>query len=297
VIHTSSHEIGQIYIPGVNWILMLCTIGLVLGFHTSDNLAAAYGVAVTATMIITTILAFIVARRLWHWPLAVALLVTAAFLAVDLAFFGANIVKVADGGWFPLVVGLVVYTLMSTWHKGREQIAAELSRGALPFDEFANHLRPGSPIRVPGAAIFMSRDSISTPTALLHNLKHNKVLHEKVVLLSIVNEEIPQVPNKERVRLEDLGKGFYRLTARYGFMENPSVPEVLELARAKGIDLPPMSSTFFLSRETLIPSQRKVFSRWREQLFAVMVRNAVRPTDFFRIPPNRVIELGMQVKL
>ena len=297
IIHTSSHEIGQIYIPGVNWILMVCTIGLVLGFRSSDNLAAAYGVAVTATMVITTVLAFVVARRLWHWPLPVALLVTVAFLTVDLAFFGANIVKVEGGGWFPLVVGIVVYTLMSTWQKGREQIAAELSRGALPFEEFAAALKPGAPIRVPGAAIFMSRDAVSTPIALLHNLKHNKVLHEKVVLLSIVNEEFPQVPRKERVRLDDLGKGFYRLTARYGFMENPNVPEVLELARAKGIDLPPMSSTFFLSRETLIPSQRRVLSRWREHLFSLMVRNAVRPTDFFRIPPNRVIELGMQVKL
>jgi KUP system potassium uptake protein len=297
IIHTSSHEIGQIYIPGVNWLLMVATIGLVLGFRSSDRLAAAYGVAVTATMVITTVLAFVVARRLWHWPLAVAGLVTVAFLAVDLAFFGANIVKVADGGWFPLVVGIVVYSLMSTWQKGREQIAAELSRGALPFVDFTTNIRPGSPARVPGAAVFMSRDSVATPTALLHNLKHNKVLHEKVVLLSILNEEFPQVPAKEKVEVEDLGQGFYRIRARYGFMENPSVPEVLELAREKGIDLPPMSSTFFLSRETLIPSNRPGLARWRERLFGIMARNAVRPTDFFRIPPNRVIELGMQVKL
>jgi KUP system potassium uptake protein len=297
IVHTSLHEIGQIYIPGVNWILMLATIGLVLGFRSSDNLAAAYGVAVTTTMVITTCLAFVVARRLWHWPLAVAVLVTTAFLTVDLAFFGANIVKVADGGWFPLVVGVVVYSLMSTWQKGRQQIAAELSRGALPFEQFAASLRPGSPIRVPGAAVFMARDEVATPVALLHNLKHNKVLHERVVLLTIFALEIPQVPAKERVRVQDLGKGFYRITARYGFMENPSVPEVLELARAQGIDLSPMTTTFFLSRETLLPSKPGGLSRWREHLFAVMVRNAVRPTDFFRIPPNRVIELGMQVKL
>jgi KUP system potassium uptake protein len=294
IVHTSLHEIGQIYIPGVNRVLMFATIGLVLGFRSSDKLAAAYGVAVTATMVITTVLAFILARRVWHWPLWAAGLVTVGFLIVDLAFFGANIVKVADGGWFPLVVGFVVYSLMSTWQKGRQQIAAELSRGALPFAEFVAHLRPGSPIRVPGAAVFMARDPVATPTALLHNLKHNKVLHERVVLLTILSEEIPQVPRRERVRLEELGKGFYRVTARYGFMEAASIPEVMELARAQGLDLPPMSATFFLSRETLIPSQR---SGWRERLFSVMVRNAVRPTDFYRIPPNRVVELGMQVKL
>jgi KUP system potassium uptake protein len=297
IIHTSSHEIGQIYIPGVNWILMLATIGLVLGFRSSDNLAAAYGVAVTTTMVITTLLAFVVARRLWHWRLPAALLVTALFLAVDLAFFSANIVKVADGGWFPLVVGVVVFTLMSTWQKGRQTIATELSRGALPFEDFAASLRPGSPIRVPGAAIFMARDEVATPVALLHNLKHNKVLHERVVLLTIHALEIPQVPAKERVRVDDLGKGFFRIVARYGFMENPSVPEVLELARAKGIDLSPMTTTFFLSRETLLSSNKKGLARLRELLFAVMIRNAVRPTDYFRIPPNRVIELGMQVKV
>ncbi|HTQ80080.1 MAG TPA: potassium transporter Kup [Thermoanaerobaculia bacterium] len=297
IIHTSSHEIGQIYIPGVNRILMLATIGLVLGFHSSDRLASAYGVAVTATMVITTILAFILARRVWHWPLWIAGLITLGFLTVDLAFFGANVFKVADGGWFPLAVGLAVYSLMSTWQKGREQIASELSRGALPFSEFVAHVKPGSPHRVPGAAIFMSRDPVATPIALLHNLKHNKVLHEKVVLLTVLSDEIPQIPRKERVRLEDLGKGFFRLTARFGFMENPSVPEVMELARAQGLDLPPMSATFFLSRETLIPSRRSGWLAWREKLFAVMARNAVRPNDFYRIPPNRVIELGMQVKL
>src|SRR5262249_42300761 len=186
---------------------------------------------------------------------------------------------------------------MSTGQKGRPRTAAEPARGALPFAEFVSHLKPGSPYRVPGAAVFMSRDPVATPTALLHNLKHNKVLHEKVVLLTIMNEEIPQVPRKERVRLDDLGKGFYRLTARYGFMEKPSIPEGMELARAKGPDLPPMTATFFLSRESLLPSRRRGLAGWRERLFSVMARNAVRPTDYFRIPPNRVIELGMQVKL
>jgi len=273
---------------------MLATIGLVLGFRSSDRLAAAYGVAVTATMVITTLLAFVLARRVWRWPLWVAGLVTVGFLAVDLAFFGANIVKVADGGWFPLIVGFAVYSLMSTWQRGRQQIAAELSRGALPFAEFVTHLRPGTPHRVPGAAVFMSRDPVATPTALLHNLKHNKVLHEKVVLLTILSAQIPAVPRKERVKVEELGKGFFRVTARYGFTENPSVPEVMELARAQGLDLPPMTATFFLSRETLLPTPRW---GWRERLFAIMARNAVRPTDFYRIPPNRVVELGMQVRL
>jgi len=297
IVHTSSQEIGQIYIPGVNWILMAATIGLVLGFRTSSNLAAAYGVAVTATMIITTVLAFFVARRLWHWSLWLAGLVTAGFLAVDLSFFGANMVKVADGGWFPLLVGILVYTLMSTWQRGRQILADEVLRGALPFDSFVASVRPGSPPRVPGTAVFMSRDPHSTPTALLHNLKHNKVLHERVVLLTALSEEIPQVPDDDRVEVEALGNEFYRLVARYGFMENPGVPEVLDLARAKGLDLDMMTTTFFMSRETLLPSKQPGMAPWRERLFGVMARNALRPTDYFRIPPNRVIELGMQVRL
>jgi KUP system potassium uptake protein len=297
IVHTSEEEIGQIYIPSVNWLLMICTIGLVLGFRESTALAAAYGVAVTATMVITTLLAEVVARRLWGWSPALVYPVAAFFLVIDCSFFGANIIKVADGGWFPLVVGLSIYTLLSTWKKGRSILAERLAKGALPFEEFIKTVTPTSPPRVPGTAAFMSRDSDATPTALLHNLKHNKVLHEKVILLSVVTEEIPYVAPEERVQVTDLGKGFYRVISHYGFLQNPGVPDVVEQARIKGLDLNVMHTTFFLSRETLIPSKKPGMAIWREKLFSLMSRNALRPTDFFRIPPNRVVEMGLQVRL
>ena len=297
IIHTSEEEIGQIYIPSINWLLMLSTIGLVLGFQKSTNLAAAYGVAVTATMAVTTLLAEVVARRLWGWSPAIVIPGAILFLAADLSLFGANIIKIADGGWFPLVVGLVVYTLLSTWKKGRSILSERLKKGALPFSEFIATVTPTSPSRVPGTAVFMSRDPESTPTALLHNMKHNKVLHERVVLLTVMTEEFPYVEVDDRVRVEDLGKGFFRVIARYGFLQNPGVSEVVDLTKAKGLDLNVMSTTFFLSRETLIASKKPGMAIWREKLFSLMVRNAQRPTDFFRIPPNRVVELGMQVQL
>ncbi|MFL6200855.1 MAG: potassium transporter Kup, partial [Thermoanaerobaculia bacterium] len=297
IIHTSEEEIGQIYIPSINWLLMISTIGLVLGFQRSTNLAAAYGVAVTATMAVTTLLAEVVARRLWGWSPLIVIPGAVFFLAGDLGLFGANIIKVLDGGWFPLAVGLVVYTLLSTWKKGRSILSERLKKGALPFSEFIGTVTPTSLPRVPGTAVFMSRDPESTPTALLHNLKHNKVLHEKVVLLTVMTEEFPYVEEDDRVRVEDLGKGFFRVIARYGFLQNPGVSEVIDLIKTKGLDLNVMNTTFFLSRETLIPSKQPGMALWREKLFAVMSRNAQRPTDFFRIPPNRVVELGMQVRL
>jgi KUP system potassium uptake protein len=297
IVHTSTTEIGQIYIPSVNWLLMFSTFGLVIGFQKSTNLAAAYGVAVTTTMVITTLLAYVVARRLWNWSFAAVAPVAAFFLLIEGSFFGANIIKVPDGGWFPLLIGLIVYTLMATWKKGRAILAERLQQGALPFEQFVETVRPDSPPRVPGTAIFMARDPNATPTALLHNLKHNKVLHSRVILLSLQNEEIPHVSSEERLEIQDMGKEFYRVIAHYGFMENPRVPDVLERLREKGVQLDIMSTTFFLSRETLIPSKRPGMALWREKLFALMSRNALRPTDFFRIPANRVVEMGMQVKL
>jgi KUP system potassium uptake protein len=297
IVHTSQEEIGQIYIPSVNWILMLATIGLVLGFQQSTALAAAYGVAVTATMAITTLLAYMVARHLWGWRFSVVAPVALFFLLIDLAFFGANVVKIADGGWFPLAMGLIIYTLLSTWKKGRTILGERLLKGALPFEQFIETITPASPPRVPGIAVFMSRDPNATPTALLHNLKHNKVLHERVILLTVLTEEVPYIPPEERIQIADLGKGFYRIVARYGFLQNPGVPDVIEGAEAAGLQLNLMQTTFFLSRETLIPSRKPGMAIWREKLFALMTRNALRPTDFFRIPPNRVVELGMQVRL
>jgi KUP system potassium uptake protein len=297
IVHTSEEEIGQIYIPGVNWLLMVASIGLVLGFRESTRLAAAYGIAVTLAMVITTNLAYAIARGHWGLRRRAALPVYMAFLAIDLAFVCANVLKIADGGWFPLAVGLSIYTLMSTWKSGRELLSQRLARGAVPFEEFVKTIQPGSPPRVPGTAVFMSRDPVATPAALLHNLKHNKVLHERVVLLTLLTEEVPSVPPEKRAEVTDLGNGFYRLCARYGFLQSPGVPDVVERARAQGLDLQTMHTTFFLSRETLIPSRKRGLAIWREKLFWLMARNAVRPTDFFRIPPNRVVELGMQIRL
>jgi KUP system potassium uptake protein len=297
IVHTSGQAIGQIYIPSVNWFLMFSACGLVLVFRKSTNLAAAYGVAVTTTMVITTILAYVVARRLWGWsPWALAP-VAAFFLIAEGSFFGANIVKVWDGGWLPLTVGAVIYTVMATWKKGRQILGERLAKDALPMEQFVANVQPDSPPRVPGTAIFLSRDPRGTPTALLHNLKHNKVLHSKVIVLSLQTEEIPTVPPDERIQLEPMGKGFYRLIAHYGFMQDPGVPDVLAQLKKQGLELELMSTTFFLSRETLIPSKKPGMAIWRERLFALMSRNAQRPTEFFRIPANRVVELGMQVRL
>ena len=297
IVHTSGREIGQIYIPSINWTLMLATFGLVIGFRESTNLAAAYGVAVTATMVITTILAYVVARHVWGWRRALVAPVAAFFLLVDGSFFGANIIKVEDGGWFPLLVGIGVYTLMTTWKRGRKILADRLQADCLPIHQFVASLKEGSPIRVPGTAIFLARDPQATPPSLLHNLKHNKVLHSRVLFLTMTTEEVPAVPAEERLEIEDLGKEFYRVIAHYGFMQTAEVPDVLELLAAKDMPLEPMATTFFLSRETLIPSKKPGMAIWREKLFALMVRNAQRPTDFFRIPVNRVVELGMQVRL
>jgi KUP system potassium uptake protein len=295
--HTSAREIGQIYIPGLNWLLMLATIALVLGFRTSSALAAAYGVAVTTTMVITTVLLFFVARELWGWRLWQALLMCLGFLVIDLAFFGANIIKVFDGGWVPLAIAAVVFTLMTTWRRGREILDERLRRESLPIETFLQSLQLNPPIRVPGTAVFMHRNPAGTPTALLHNLKHNKVLHERVVLLTIETEERPHVPKAERVEVHDLGFGVYRVAAHYGFMEDPDVPAALAYVTVPGLELDPQRTSFFLGRETLIATKHPGMAIWRERLFAAMSRNARSAADFFRIPPNRVVELGAQVEL
>ena len=297
IVHTSEAEIGQIYVPAVNWILMIATIGLVLGFQTSSKVAAAYGMAVTTTMVLTTLLAYVVARELWEWTRLRAGLLMGAFLVVDLAFFLANTTKIPQGGWFPLVVASVIYLLMVTWKKGRRLLAERIGEGALPIEDFVRNLQPGSPTRVPGTAVFLIPNLQGTPTTLLHNLKHNKVLHEQVVLMAVVTEEVPRVPRRDRVDIEPLDKGFFRVTAHYGFTQDPRAADVLDALRDKGLNLDLMKTTFFLGRETLIPSDRGGMSVWRKRLFGVMARNAVRFNDFFHIPPNRVVELGMQIRL
>jgi KUP system potassium uptake protein len=295
--HTSAREIGQIYIPGVNWVLMIACIALVLGFRSSSNLAAAYGIAVTGTMGITTILFYFVARERFGWTWVQAGIPAFFFLVIDLAFFLANATKIEHGGWFPLMVGAIVFTAMTTWKTGRRILGQRLTETTLPIDLFLEDVQRNPPTRVPGTAVFMFGNPTGVPPAMLHNLKHNKVLHETVVLLRVDTEESPQVDPKDRVTVEELGHGFYRMVMHYGFMEDPDVPLVLKGVKYPGLKLPVMDTTFFLGRETLIASKRPGMALWREQLFAVMSRNARTATSFFGLPPNRVVELGAQIEL
>ena len=298
IVHTSSAEIGQIYMPAVNWAVMFATIALVLGFRTSSNLAAAYGVAVSTTMIITTILAGFVARDLRGWSAAAAVAVTIGFLGPDLAFLGANYFKVAQGGWFPLLVGAVMFTLMTTWRRGRQILNSRLREGALSPELFVTSLRTRPPVRVPGSAVFMHRTSEVIPPALLHSLKHYKALHRQVILLTIIIEEVAHLRDEERLKTDDLGEGIYRVTGRYGYMEEPDVPALLErVAKERNLKIEPMDTTYFLGRETLIVTERPSgMATWREKIFASMMRNAENAARFFRLPPNRVVELGAQIE-
>ena len=295
--HTSAREFGQIYIPGVNWALMFACIGLVLGFRSSSNLAAAYGVAVTTTMVITTVLLFVVARERWRWSLPVALLVTGFFLAIDVAFWGANLLKIPHGGWFPLAVAALIFALMTTWKRGREILAERIEESLLPVGVFLRDITKKLPHRVSGTAVYMYSNPEAAPPALLHNLKHNKVLHERVVFLSVATEEVPHLAAEDRGTIEHLGAEFYRVRLRYGFMEEPHVPAALATLKEKGLEFLRLETSYFLGRETLIPSPRPGMAIWRERLFWVMSRNARPATSFFHLPPNRVVELGTQVEL
>jgi KUP system potassium uptake protein len=297
IAHTSSRERGQIYIPGINWMLMVACIGLVLGFQNSSNVAAAYGVAVTTTMVVTTLLLAVVQRERWKWPLAGTLAFSFVFFAIDLAFWAANIVKIPHGGWFPLVIGAVVFTLMSTWKTGRRVLAEQLQNRTLPINLFLDDVRRSPPYRVPGTAVFMYGSRQGTPPALLHSLKHYQVLHQTVVFLSVETQEVPHVPPEERVEVSELGEGVFRIVLAYGFMEEPNVPEALSFVSYPGLELKPARTTYFLGRETLIPTRNTGIAFWREHLFSVMSRNARTATSFFGLPPNRVVELGAQIQL
>ena len=295
--YTSAHQQGQIYMPQVNWLLMICTIGLVLGFGSSSALAAAYGIAVTSTMVITTLLAYLVARRSWGVRLWWAASLAAFFLFIELGFFGANIIKIPHGGWFPLLVGALLYLFLSTWKKGRALLAARLRERLYPFDRFLEDITNSPPHRVAGTAVFMTSNLFGTPPTLLHNLEHNHVLHQRIVLLTVVTRDEPHVADADRLTVEALGQGFYRVALYYGFMEDPDVPAALLRAGEHGLPLDVEHTTFFLGVETLLATERDGMPRWRERLFAVMSHNAVRATSFFRIPPDRVVELGMQIEL
>ncbi|CAA7617660.1 putative potassium transport system protein kup 1 [Magnetospirillum sp. LM-5] len=294
--HTSDEEQGQIYIPSANWLLLAAVVLLVVAFGSSSALAAAYGIAVTGTMAITTIMALVVARHLWAWPRWLCLTLGAALLILDLSFMGANLLKIPEGGWVPLVVGGLMFALMGTWMHGRRALARRLASDSLPIETFLARL-PDVP-RVAGTAIFMTGNADSVPMALLHNLKHNKALHERVVFLRVVTEDIPRVPARDRVTAEGLADGFYRLTVRYGFFQDPDIPKALRLAKAFGLEFDMMASSFFVGHETILASaDDPLLPIWRSALFMMMTRFSARATDFFRIPPNRVVELGAQVRL
>jgi KUP system potassium uptake protein len=295
--HTSAREMGQIYIPSVNWTLMICAIGLVIGFGKATNLAGAYGVAVTATMGVTSALLAVVARERWGWSRLAVLSFAVPFLLIDLAFFGANIVKIADGGWFPILVGVVVFTLMSTWFSGRRILAARLAaESSVDPQAFIAELAAKRVMRVRGTAVFLTRQQQGIPTALLHNIKHNKIVHECVVLLSVNVEESPHLSENERVQWVDLGQGIYRLLLHFGFMEDPDLPELL--ARIEGpVSFNAMATSYFLGRETLVVTREHGLAAWRQILFDWMSRNATSASSFFSLPPNQVIELGAQVRL
>ena len=295
--HTSSREIGQIYVPTVNWALMALTCALVLGFRTSSNIAGAYGVALSTLMLITTLMFYVMSREVWGWSFARAATVAGLFLWVDLLFFGANMLKIRNGGWVPLVIAAAIFLLMTTWQRGREILAKRMQEKTVALKMLLADLAAEPPLRVPGTAVFMSGTTDGTPPSLVHNLTHNKVLHERVVFLTVVTQDIPHVSRAERVTVKAIGKGFYSVIARYGFMDDPDIDDVLAACQVKSLDIPIAGTTFFLGRETLVASDRPDMARWREQLFAFMSRNALRATAFFKIPADQVFEVGAQVEL
>jgi len=269
----------------------------VLAFRSSTALAAAYGIAVCATMAITTVLAYVIARQVWHWSRWSAGVVTAVFAIIDTAFLASNALKILHGGWVPIAIATVIFIFLSTWKTGREILGARLRERAYPFDQFQKDLLRIRPYRVPGTAIFMTGSGAGVPPTLIHNLRHNKVLHASVVLLTVATRDIPVVADDDRFVVEPLGTGFFKVTLQYGFSEEPSVPEAISAARGRGLPIDKDDITYFLGRETLLSTDHPGMARWRERLFAIMSRNAMRATAFFRIPPERVVELGMQVEL
>jgi KUP system potassium uptake protein len=295
--HTSESEEGQIYMPRVNWGLMLGVMALVLSFKSSGNLAAAYGIAVTGDMVITTLLAGIVFHHIWGWSKLRTGLLVALFLVIDVAFFSANVLKIPDGGWVPLVIGIVIFTLMLTWKTGRNMLYAMLKNDAMAIEPFIEAVGAHPPLRVSGTAIFMTPNLDGVPHAMLHNLKHNKVLHEKMVLLTVKFLDYPHTSNEERVTVEDLPNEFYRVTVRYGFKDEPDLPRDLVLCAEQGLVLDAMDTSFFVGKEILIASNTSGMAFWRKKIFIGLFRSAETITNQFKLPPNRVVELGSQLKI
>jgi KUP system potassium uptake protein len=295
--HTSETEIGQVYVPRVNYILLLFVVVLVLIFQSPDNLGAAYGIAVSGDMTITTGLAFLFMRS-QGWSLALAIPVFATFATLDLSFLSANMLKVAEGGWFPILVATIMFTIMGTWWRGRRLLAEQRARDALPLSDFIAGLNPARPVRVPGTAIFLTRDLDNVPAVLLHALKHTKALHERVIMMLVDTQDVPHVPDERRLEIREIGKGFYTMRARYGFMDEPNVMRALALTRVQHFHINLMETSFFIGREKLRPRPRRTrFWRWRDKLFILLTNTALDATEFFRIPPNRVVELGGQIEI
>ena len=295
---TSDRTIGQIYIPNVNWLLMLAVIALVLGFRSSSNLASAYGIAVTLTMMIDTILAFIVVRALWKWSWPKAAMFLTIFFVVDAAFFSANMVKVIDGGWFPLLLGIGIFTVLATWRKGRILLHGRLQKDSMPLDSFLSSLSYGGPHRVEGTGVFLTTNPNGVPRAMLHNLLHNKVLHERVIMLNVSVEDVPHVPDIDQIEITKLEHGFYHMIVRCGFKDDPNVPRALQLCEGYGMEpVEMMETSFFLGRETIVPNRIPALPYWRQVIFMWMFRNADTASAYFKIPTNRVVELGTQIEL
>ena len=295
--HTSAREMGQIYVPQVNWGLMVCTIAIVIGFGSSGRLSAAYGMGVAMAMIITTILLHVVMTERWRWPTPLAYSVTALFVTIDVSFFGANLLKLPQGGWVSLFIALLLFTAMTTWKTGRRLVAERLTARAFPLEDFVAAIAATPPTRVSGTAVFMTAQPRGTPPALAHNLRYNKILHEHVIVLTVTTAAVPYVAPKDQITVESYGYGLYNVRAQYGFMQDPHVPEALGMAREHGVELDPEDMIYFLGRETIIVTRRPGMALWRERLFVLMARNAVRATAFFRLPPERVVELGVQVEM
>jgi len=296
-VHTSRSEMGQVFAPFINRFLLVAVLVLVLVFQSSSNLAAAYGFAVTGTMAIDTSLAFIIAMDVWRWPWQRAVLFLVVFLTVDLSFLGANVMKIVDGGWVPLTIGGLLYLLMSTWKKGRLALIKHVQKASISLTEFLRRIEETPPLRVPGTAIFLHGRHLSLPYALKQNLNYNKILHDRVVLLTVITEDIPFVRGADRLEIEDLGQNFFRVTIHFGFMQNPNIPYALELSRDKGLNLNLHDALFYLGRETLIPSESPALNIWQERVFTFMFRNASNPIIFFGIPAAQAVEIGTLVEI
>jgi KUP system potassium uptake protein len=295
--HTSSWEMGQVYVPQVNWFLAISCILIVISFKSSAALAAAYGIAVALTMVITGVLLPVVQRQRWGWPLAAVIAFASVFITIDLSYVAGNLVKILEGGWLPLAIAALIFTLMTTWKTGRRLVAERLTARAFPLEDFVGAVAATLPTRVTGTAVFMTAQPIGTPAALAHNLRYNKILHEHVVVLTVTTAPVPHMPEDERVTVQPMGNGIYNAKVQYGFMEDPDVPEALLRVRELGVPIDPEDVTYFLGRETIVVSSRQGMAIWREKLFVLMARNAVRATAFFKLPPERVVELGVQVEM